>query len=407
MNKIKALSVLFILLGACTGQSNKTVIRYMFWDSTYVLAFETMKKEFEAENPTIRVIGEVTPFSQYWAKIEAATIGKDLPDVFWMNFPNFPRFEKENLFYDWNDNYGELTNVIPSYPESIKSVYGKNGKYYAFPKGMDTVAVFLNKKLFEDTGVPIPSPDWSYEDFLDTANTLQGKLPMGSYAVAFTPSEQGGFEYFIYNNGGYLVSPDNTKHGLNLPGTAIGIEEYQKIVNGALTPDYNSLAETPIQVLFSSGRVAMITHISVHIAGFAKNPELLSNIITLPLPKIKGQNRIVLQAVGDTISYNSKNPEVAQKWIEFMNSPRGMQIQAEQGIFFPLMEPYATEFTAKYKVNMDAFKDINNTYSYPSVVEFNKYYELYNRTIRKIIEEDLDVRESLSNASIIADGYFK
>ena len=407
MKKIGLVLFLVMISVSCAKKSDKTVIRYMFWDSTYTEAFKVMEKEFELVNPTIDVLGEVTPWDQYWAKIEAATIGKDLPDVFWMNFPNFPRFEKENLFYDWEENYGVLTNMISVYPKSIKSIYGKNGKYFAFAKGMDTVAIFLNTQIFRNAKVPIPTKDWTYTDFTNTLVLLKEKLPEGSYPMGFTPTEQGGFEYFIYNNGGYLVSPDNSNHGLKLPSTIKGVTEYKKIMNSDLTPEYNSLTETPIQTLFASGRVAMFSHISVHITGFTKNPELLSNIITLPLPKINGQNRTVLQAVGDVIGHSSENPEAAKKWVEFMNSPRGLEIQAEKGIFFPLAEPYSTTFTEKYVVNMDAFKDPNNTYSYPSVIEFSKYSELYNRTIRKIVEEDLNIAEELSNAGVIADKYFQ
>ena len=396
----------FLALFSCDKKSDKTVVRYMYWDIRYNEVFNLMEKEFEALNPNIDIVGEQVPWDQYWPKIEAATVGKDLPDVFWMNFPQFPRYYSADLFYDWEGNYGELTNLISHYPDSIKDVYFKDGDYIAFPKGIDTVAIFLNKRMFEDANVPIPSEDWTYEEFIDTINAFEGKLSDDEYAIAVTDTEQGGFEYFIYNNGGYLVSKDGKGHGLDLDATLKGIEEYKNIVTHKLAPDYNSLTETPIQNLFLNDKLAMVTLISVFIEVFADNPDLLANTITLPYPKINGQNKMVLQSVSDVISYDTKAPEAAKKWIEFMNSPRGLDIQAKDGIFFPLTEPYATIFTDQYPVDMAPFKDLNNTYSYPSVQNFNKYTVLYNRAIRRIVDEGVDAKTELSNVASEADKLF-
>ncbi|MGL5954995.1 MAG: ABC transporter substrate-binding protein [Brevinema sp.] len=396
---MKNLGIVFVFLMfiSCGNNSGKTIVRYMYWDNTYSDAAKQMKKEFEEANPDIRISLEVSPWNQYWTKLEAATLGKDMPDVFWINFPQFPKFYDANLFYNWNNEYEGLTDIVTSYPQAIKNVYCRDGGYVAFPKGADTTGIYINKKIFQDAGVPLPSTNWTYTEFTNTLVLLKTKLPTNIYPLLMVQTEQGGFEYFVYNNGGYIVSPDGTQHGLRMPGTLLGLEEYKKIMLSDWTPSYTSLQETPVSQLFLSGYGAILTHLSVWIKRFADNPELISNIVTYPYPTINGQNRVVLQSVGDGIAYNSKNIEAAKKWVQFMNSPRGLEIQSQIGIFFPLVEPYTSQFASTFGVSMAPFLDYNNTYSYPSTLNFSKYYTLYNRAIRLTIENNTSIATELSN----------
>jgi ABC-type glycerol-3-phosphate transport system substrate-binding protein len=73
------------------------------------------------------------------------------------------------------------------------------GRLYGLPAELDPWVMFYNQDLFDDVGVPYPSGDWRWDDFLTTARALEkpGLFPFGSWGVQVTP--------FIYQNGGRVV----------------------------------------------------------------------------------------------------------------------------------------------------------------------------------------------------------
>ena len=66
--------------------------------------------------------------------------------------------------------------------------YGTAGKLYFFPTSWNSVVVFYNKDLFDRAGVPYPSANWTWDDFLKAAKALtkrdaDGKVTQYGYFV--------------------------------------------------------------------------------------------------------------------------------------------------------------------------------------------------------------------------------
>ena len=403
MKKIMVLFCLFFGVISCGkgGDSEKVKVRYAFWDQNYVPAFEEMKKEFELLNPDIIVESEIVPWAQYWAKLEAGATGGGLADVLWMNIANFPRFQEADLIYDWNNEYGEnIVGLTNYYADAINVAYLRDGKYSAIPKGMDTLGFYINEKLFKDAGVALPAKNATWEQIEAKAAELQPFLPEGTYALAVQQDAQSGFLYFVHNSGGYLISADGKTSGLDLPATIKGIEKYKEVQEASYTPDYASYSEMLAYRLFYAGRAAMVPALSVNILGVPK--DVLSNTVIHPLPLLNGQNKTVLNSIGDIISASSPNPEAAKKWIDYMNSKQGLSIQASKGVFFPIKEENIIEHTASIPIDLSAFYEgvATNSYPYPFTIEWGRFQDVYERAVRKAVESpDDDVAEILKSAS--------
>lgn len=63
----------------------KVEITYGFWDKKQVTAIDEVIKLFNEKYPNIKVKTEITPYGQYFQKLETAATGAALPDVMWMN----------------------------------------------------------------------------------------------------------------------------------------------------------------------------------------------------------------------------------------------------------------------------------------------------------------------------------
>lgn len=58
-----------------TSGDGKVEITYGFWDKKQVPAIEEIIKLFNEKNPNIKVKTELTPYAQYFQKLETAATG--------------------------------------------------------------------------------------------------------------------------------------------------------------------------------------------------------------------------------------------------------------------------------------------------------------------------------------------
>lgn len=416
MKFIKHILLAFILISiiiSCSGKSSsngKTIIRYQYWDITYNDTFDALKKAFEASHTNIEVVAEIIPWSQYWTKLQAAASSSDMADIFWMNFPNMPKYFSANILepLSFIDSDPQLKNYVDNMPKAAHDIYFRDGNYYSIPKGMDGIVCFINKKLFEDANIALPSNNWTLDDLTKIAEELQAKLPSGSYVYGLELSEQTGYLPFIFGNGGYDIK-DGTNVGLDNPKSIEGVELYSKVINQKWSRDPKS--ERIAREDYLAGRVAILQDLSVAAYTIGKNPELMENTIVLPLPKIKENNLGAFHSVGDSIFAKSKNKEAAIAFLKFMNSPEGLEIQAKTSIFFPLQEPYIGIQTDSIKLDDSSISNIvymcNNSFPYPSTLEFARYYKDMDTAVKSIVQDNQPAKETLESIAQTMRGYLK
>ncbi|MCV4803547.1 extracellular solute-binding protein, partial [Escherichia coli] len=62
--------------------------------------------------------------------------------------------------------------AIKNIPAARVAPYRVGGKLYGVPLGPQAVTVFINRKLFKERGVPIPTTAWTWDQMLDAAKKL-------------------------------------------------------------------------------------------------------------------------------------------------------------------------------------------------------------------------------------------
>ena len=191
------------LLAACSNNNGekqakgeKETITYAIWDTNQEKGMKEMATAFEKENPTIKVNVEVTPWDQYWTKLDAAATGESLPDVFWMHSNEAYRYMSNGILLDLT----EKTNAIKeNFPEKILELYSYEDKQYAIPKDIDTIGLWYNKTLFDEAGVAYPNEEWTWETFLEAAEKLTDESK-GIYGFTAPNNGHEGYWNFIFQN---------------------------------------------------------------------------------------------------------------------------------------------------------------------------------------------------------------
>ncbi|WP_232847867.1 extracellular solute-binding protein [Occultella kanbiaonis] len=92
-------------------------------------------------------------------------------------------------------------------PASRDAVTGEDGEIYAIPTHTDTRAIWYNKEIFAQAGLPEPWEPTTWEEILEAARTIKEQVPEVAPFFIFSGKAQGekasmqGFEMLLYGTG--------------------------------------------------------------------------------------------------------------------------------------------------------------------------------------------------------------
>ena len=338
--------------GASSGGNAGGKLTVAIWDNGQKAGLDQIVADFTAATG-IEAEVQVITWDQYWTLLEAGASGGDMPDVFWMHSNEVQKYMSNGILLDLTDRVAASDKLeMDKFPDEIKELYNYDGKTYAIPKDIDTIALWYNKTMFDEAGLDYPNEDWTWDDFYDAAVKLT-KEDGSQYGTAMNPSnEQDGYMNIIYSMGGYVLSEDKTKSGMDDPNTIKAMEFVDKLIKDAMPPA-TVMAETGTDVLLSSGKIAMLSQGSWMVPAFKENEYIAANCDVAVLPKDAetGKRISLYNGLGWAANANTDNPEGAWQLIEWFGT-KDMQLkQAQLGV---TMAAY-TGVSDEWKNNTDVF----------------------------------------------------
>lgn len=317
------------------GKDEKIELRYSIWDDTHREAIETLIDEFETENPNVNISLEVISNGDYWTKMETAAAGGSAPDIFWVDARRFGAYADNGLLVPMDDYIKENKIDMSQYLESITNTYNYDGVQYAMPSFWDDTVLLINTKLMEEYGIEAPNKDWNWEEMLTWLENAKTKLPKDIYPFASNTVEY--TQLGIFNGvalaGGEVISKDKTKALIDTPETIEGYKTYLDLVKSDLHSPYDVTVETGAGTLFKSEKALVYQAGSYSLLTYSdkEQAQVAGNFDIYPVPEIKEgvKSRSVIHGVGNVISANSKHPDEAFKFINFMSSEESMRKYTE------------------------------------------------------------------------------
>lgn len=308
----------------------------------------------------------VTPWAQYWTKLQTQAESNSLPDVFWMNGPNVTLYASNNML-EPIDAMVSAQQVDPAnYPESLNNLYTVDGKQYGVPKDFDTIGLWYNKAIFEKAGVDLPTADWTWDDFHTAAKTISDKLKgEGIYGVSTgLAGGQEGYYNTIFQAGGSIISEDKKASGYDTPEAAEGLQFWADLIADGSSPTLQQLSDTEASVWFSSGKSAMIWTGTWSVSLF-KESEVKADIDVTDLPQGK-QRATVIHGLANVVAANSKNKAAAQALAAYMGSEEAQLTQAKMGAANPAFLGTNGAFVESVpEWNLQSFIDSAENYAVP------------------------------------------
>jgi len=320
-------SIMVIMaLVACGGnRSNATedqqVIRIAWWGSQmrHDATIEVINM-FMEQNPDIYIEYEFFDPNGYWTAMNTRSASGDVWDVFQMG-GNFQQYIDHilDLTPFIEDGIIDVSNT----DESFLNTTLFEGKMVGISNGVNVNGIAFDPALFEAAGVPIPDADWTWDDFIHAALTINEELGIyGSSAlsdfVALTiVATQAGANFF---------DPATNSQTLGFDDPSIlapYFEMRRDLVQAGAFPDAGRLATiTDIEGdLLVTGDAAMTWVASnqfITVANAAGRPLEL-----VPLPRLYSGGESGMGLTSSqmfSISNTSPYPEAAARFINFFQN---------------------------------------------------------------------------------------
>ena len=334
------------------------------WSKDQAVTVDDNIKSFTAKYPKIKVNVSIAAYKDYWTKLRTQAEGEQLPDVFWMNGPNIQLYASNDMLAQLEDDAADWSK----YPPALVELYTVGGKHYGIPKDYDTIACFVNTKVFEESGVAVPTGDWTWDDHHKAAKAIsdQGKYHGALIGVG---SGQETFYNTIPQAGGFVIK--DGKSGYDDPKSIAGIQYLRDLIADGSVPSLQVMTDTSPGDLFKSGKGGILWDGSWSAKPVNEAFPDPGHIVVVPLPKGEKQ-ATVIHGLAYVANAKSPNLAAAKALVQHMTSKEANDTEAKNGTAIPAFTGSAEPWVQQApKMNLEVFVKGAEDYSVPYPVSKN------------------------------------
>ncbi|MBP5274920.1 MAG: extracellular solute-binding protein [Abditibacteriota bacterium] len=345
----RTLILLILILSSAVSWGRETITFWYGASPGERTAYEKMIKDFEKQNPDIKVNGVLVPQAYVERKLTLSIAGKVPPDVvrFYAHLGGgmMSRGALEPLDGLIKEDSYSLEDFYPA--GLSQNTFG--GVLYGLPWVLSPNALYYNKALFREAGLDPERPPRTWEELKVYSRKLtkygkNGKpVRLGYSAFLYNPNN---FAMYLWQLGGELVDPDTRRAAFNTPEgkeALLFMSDFIKEETGDVTSlqNFNSEFKGNVNDPFGNGAVAMFVDNPYKSSIFKANyPDLDYGIATVPF-KDKPASEIVGNSL--VIPRGSKHKRAAWEFIKFAASRRQMINVCSAGGRIPARRSAATD----------------------------------------------------------------
>ncbi len=330
----KSVSVACVLFMCAAAVFAQTVtLRWAYWGSeSRIKRSQQAIDLFMAANPGIAVNPEVSGGTgDHFNKVDTQIAGGSGPDIIQMG-GNINDYVKRGVLLPLDKYVGTILNTSVIDPSAIES--GTiDGHLYGVSTGVTMPALVYNKSLLQRVGAPLPKVSMTYAEFRAYLVSLKSKLPAGVYPmqdIGALSSNSTPFGYWTRYNGTPLYNAATNSTAVTAAAAQKYLELFKDYRDNGLVPPPDvaaGYAETNADTsMLIAGKAAIGFIWTNQLAGYQAATKDELELIEFPGA---AATKALWQAPSQfyTVNKNSKNPELAVKFINFLvNSPEAAKV---------------------------------------------------------------------------------
>jgi multiple sugar transport system substrate-binding protein len=317
------------------SQGGKKTVSFALWDEVQYPVFQEICRQFTRETG-IEVDLQLTPWSQYWTKLDAAATAGNAADVFWMNI-FLPKYADAGVIEPVESYFTRDGLNKSAWSQAMINLYTYKNQLYTMPKGMDVVVVAYNKAIFDTYGVPYPAEGWTWQDMERIGAQLRDKIRAAGnseYPLLMELDPQPSYLQFWLQDGVIPYTATSTSSNVNRPEARKAFDDILSLMDQQILPNFTVLSDTKGTDLFISGRGAML-FVGSWKSSVLDGASFASDIGLVPMPSRGVSNVCALGGISFALNSRAADKESAWQLIKFLGGELSNRLQAEGRIEIP------------------------------------------------------------------------
>lgn len=308
--------------GSDSGSSKKQVeVTLITWESAEMNdKIMASMKNFEQENPDIKIKLIPTPLDNYGVKINGMLTAKKAPDIFMTGNDMLLDNASKGLLYDWSSMEAQDKEFMDGFYKGVADSWHYEGKLVGLPGLLNTYGIFYNKKAFTDAGLTEPKIGWTYDEFFADMKKLSSKQGGVQQFGYYAPLDPFYASLYSVSAGGApfadaIINPTKVEISDRF---VEGVEKYKTaIADGSMNPPTFDL--TNVMSSFKQGKVPMTLQGQWVADDLIRTAPKELEWGFVPMPTGSTQTEIY-DAVGWCSPTTVENPEAVWKVLKYLDS---------------------------------------------------------------------------------------
>ncbi|HWM37857.1 MAG TPA: extracellular solute-binding protein, partial [Streptomyces sp.] len=158
--------------GSTTTADGRSSLVWNMWSGSTaeVEAWNHLGEMVTAAHPDIQLEFQTSSFNDYWTKLAAQASGGDTGCI--LGVQSLRARSIAPLLVPLDDMLAGAGVNPADFDQSIWKGLQVDGEQLAIPYDFGPLVMFYNAHRFRELGVPVPSVDWTVQDFLSAAQAL-------------------------------------------------------------------------------------------------------------------------------------------------------------------------------------------------------------------------------------------
>ena len=336
--------------GGATGSPDSGDLTFVYMgDADQQKAFNSLFAEFNKEYPDIELKAVGIP-SGNWATFSTTVAtrlaGGQKIDIIQVATEGQRLFASKGILEDLapyiaqdqdvvDDYFGDINPNLVKFNEEFAS--GPDGETVFIPGGFNTMAMYLNKSVFEAAGVPIPEDgNWTWDEFVAAGKQIKEKTGAyltgagGGYFVDVMP--------WLTTNGASTFNEDWSTPTYNTPEAVESAEFARNLVEMGLAPEPGGQFDA--NTAFKQGKLATLNGGRWPVLGI-RDMDMVDQTVVVNWPT-NTTNGSPVGWDAWNITKNSQNKQAAWTFIKFlMSQEAGEYFATIGGTIVPARESVA------------------------------------------------------------------
>jgi ABC-type glycerol-3-phosphate transport system substrate-binding protein len=343
--------------GSSSGSGSKTLNVLFFGPQDKADQTSKVADPFRKANPGVEVkfTGvNGTDWNDFFAKVLTQIAAGNPPDIVSVATEGVQLFAQKKLAHPLDDyvkrDKDQLAPYFKDVHPSLIEAMMYNGSLYELPTDFNAGNMYFNTNLLKSSGLELPGPDWTMDDF----KTIAGGLKKNPDIIPFDWVVRlwGSWTSFMYANGGNLVKEEKYTGGdwlwdsfysgdaaakgrsggwkwgdptANSDAVVESLDLMLELTNGGLSAKPDVGGGTTLQGLFSSNKIGMSIGGGFWAGGLHNAGMPNGSFDVQYFPKWK-QQRHLFGTGGYGIFESSKNKDLAWEFLKTLIEPASIEV---------------------------------------------------------------------------------